>query len=76
MPVFCMIDDKYVPIYRVMWISAIPHFCGSSECQHEGDYEVRLEQGESVWASQEERDAAIEAVQEWQEELPDESDLE
>ncbi|MBN1911872.1 MAG: hypothetical protein JW818_19175 [Pirellulales bacterium] len=76
MTVFCMIDDKYVPIYRVMWISAIPHFCGSPDCQHEGDYEVRLEQGESVWASQDERDAAVEAVEAWQNELPDESDLE
>jgi len=63
---FCRIDDKYVPLHRILWIAAIPHFCGSPQCQHEGDYEVRLEQGESVWANQGERDAALRAVDSWQ----------
>ncbi|NLE39312.1 MAG: hypothetical protein GX621_14920 [Pirellulaceae bacterium] len=63
---FCMIDDKHVPLYRILWVSAVPHFCGSDECQHEGDYEIRLEHGESVWANQEERDAVIEAIEAWQ----------
>jgi hypothetical protein len=71
-----MIDDKHVPLYRILWISAIPHFCGAAECQHEGDYEVRLEHGESVWANQEERDAALEAIEAWQREVDvDEEDL-
>jgi len=61
-----MIDDKHVPLYRILWVSAVPHFCGSDECQHEGDYEIRLEHGESVWANQEERDAVIEAIEAWQ----------
>lgn len=67
MSIFCIVDDKHVPLYRVMWVSELPHFCGSSDCQREGQYEIRLEQGESVWASQQERDAvlgALEAAQE------------
>ncbi|MBN2023802.1 MAG: hypothetical protein JW809_13530 [Pirellulales bacterium] len=73
MSIFCTIDDKHVPLYRILWIAAIPHFCGSPDCQHEGDYEVRLEGGESVWGAQAERDAAIEAIELWQGELdPDE----
>ena len=69
MPMFCMIDDKYVPLYRILWISAVPHFCGSDKCQREGQYEVRLEQGESVWANQEERDEALSALEAWQGEM-------
>jgi hypothetical protein len=63
--VFCKIDDKFVPIYRVMWIADLPHFCGEEDCMREGQYEVRLEQDESVWASREERDAALSAVEAW-----------
>ena len=64
--VFCTVDDKHIPLYRVMWISDIPHFCGHSDCMHEGDYEVRLEQDESVWASREERDNMLSAIDAWQ----------
>ena len=63
--IFTRIDDKHVPLYRVMWISEIPHFCGEEDCQAEGRYEVRLEQGESVWASQKERDQALKALANW-----------
>lgn len=63
--VFCKIDDKFVPIYRVMWIADLPHFCGEEDCMREGQYEVRLEQDESVWATREERDAALSAVESW-----------
>ncbi|MHC4399092.1 MAG: hypothetical protein ACYTG0_05365 [Planctomycetota bacterium] len=63
MPVFCTIDDKHVPLYRVMWVSAVPHFCGADDCQREGQYEVRLEQGESLWATGPERDAVLEALE-------------
>jgi hypothetical protein len=66
MATFCLIDDKHVPLHRIMWISAVPHFCGSPECQHEGDYEIRLEQGESVWANQAERDMTLAAVDAWE----------
>jgi len=66
MSIFCLIDDKQVPLYRVMWVSTLPHFCGSPDCQREGAYEVRLEQGESVWATQQQRDAVLAALEAWQ----------
>jgi hypothetical protein len=66
MSIFCVVDDKHVPLYRVMWISALPHFCGSEDCQHEGDYEIRLEQGECVWANQQDRDRLLQAIEDWQ----------
>jgi len=66
MSIFVRVDDKNVPLYRVMWISATPHFCGAEDCIREGYYEVRLEQGESVWASGDERDGVIEAIEAWQ----------
>ena len=62
---FCRIDDKHVPIYRVLWISDLPHFCGSPECQREGQYEICLGQGESVWGGREERDALMAAIEAW-----------
>jgi len=73
MSAFCKIDEKFVPLYRIMWISGLPHFCGSSECAREGADEIRLEQQESLWASREERDAVLTAIEAWQGgETPDE----
>jgi hypothetical protein len=66
MSVFCTIDDKFVPLYRILWISALPHFCGSDDCQREGMYEVRLEEGETVWATRQQRDDALAAVEAWE----------
>ena len=63
--IFCLIDDKHVPLYRILWIADVPHFCGNEDCQCEGDYEVRLEGDESVWANREERDAALQALEQW-----------
>ena len=65
MSAFCRIDDKYIPLHRILWISGLPHFCGGEECQREGQYEVRLEQGESVWANVQERDATLAALESW-----------
>lgn len=65
MSVFFVVDDKHVPLYRVVWIAATPHFCGEDDCSREGYYEIRLEQGESVWANGKERDGLIEAIQGW-----------
>ena len=62
---FCVVDDKHVPLYRVMWLSDVPHFCGNEDCTCEGQYEIRLEQGESVWASREERDTVLAAMEAW-----------
>ena len=60
-----LIDDKYVPLYRIVWISAVPHFCGEADCMHEGDYEVRLDVDDSLWTSGDERDQVIEALNLW-----------
>lgn len=65
MSVFFLIDDKHVPLYRIMWVAATPHFCGEEDCLREGQYEVRLEQGESVWAKKPERDALLDALDDW-----------
>jgi hypothetical protein len=65
--ILCKVDDKHVPLYRVMWVADLPHFCGHEDCEREGHYEVRLEQDESVWANnQEERDSIIQALEAWQ----------
>ncbi len=61
--VMCLIDDKYVPLYRVLWISAVPHFCGADDCTREGDYEVHLEQDETIWANREERDRLLRSLE-------------
>lgn len=64
--IFFKVDDKFVPIFRLMWIADVPHFCGEEDCVAEGRYEIRLEQDESLWADREERDAVLEAVEAWQ----------
>jgi len=66
MTIFSLIDDKHIPIYRVMWIAATPHFCGADDCSREGQYEIRLEQGESVWSNREQRDGLINMLESWQ----------
>ena len=67
MSVFCLVDDKHIPLYRILWVAELPHFCGSADCEREGEYEIRLEHGESVWGSREERDAVLAAIEAWQE---------
>jgi len=66
MSIMCRIDDKDVPLYRVIWVSAVPHFCGEEDCTREGYYEIRLEQGESVWGSPEDRDKMVGQLELWQ----------
>ncbi len=65
MSIFALVDDKHVPLYRVLWLAATPHFCGEDDCQREGYYEIRLEQGESVWANADERDRMLKQLEEW-----------
>jgi hypothetical protein len=60
-----VVDDKYIPFYRVLWVAKTPHYCGEDDCMREGYHEVRLEDGESVWAKQEERDELLESLDEW-----------
>ncbi len=64
--VLCKVDEKHIPLYRVIWVSELPHFCGHEDCEREGLYEIRLEQGESVWGSRGERDEMISALESWQ----------
>ena len=59
MSAFCTIDDKHILLYRIVWVSALPHFCGSEDCEQEGKYEVHLENGDAIWAAQEERDEVL-----------------
>jgi len=63
---FCRVDDKQIPLYRVIWISATPHFCGEADCQCEGLHEVALEGGETVWAQSVETEMLMEMIEEWQ----------
>ena len=46
--IFAKVDDKHLPLYRVLWVSDVPHFCGSEQCEVEGRYEIRLEADESA----------------------------
>ncbi len=64
--IMCKVDEKHIPLYRVIWVSELPHFCGHDDCDREGMYEIRLEQGESVWGSRIERDEMITALETWQ----------
>ena len=64
--IFSLVDDKHVPLYRVLWIADVPHFCGQEDCVREYQYEIRLEQDESVWANREERDNMLAAIETWQ----------
>ncbi|EKJ99439.1 hypothetical protein RBSH_05194 [Rhodopirellula baltica SH28] len=59
------VDDKHLPLYRVVWIADLPHFCGEEDCQREGYYEIRLDVEDSVWTSSAERDEVLEALNRW-----------
>ena len=63
--IFTMIDDKHVPLTRIVWISDLPHFCGNEECLVEGRYEIRIEGDDSVFGTREERDSALDAFENW-----------
>ncbi len=66
MSILSRIDDKHVPLYRIMWVAATPHFCGEEDCLREGAYEVRLEQDETLWAQPAERDELLKQLEGWQ----------
>lgn len=59
------VDDKFVPLYRVVWISDVPHFCGEEDCMHEGDYEIRLDVEDSIWTNGDGRDTVRLALERW-----------
>ncbi len=60
-----IIDDKHVPLYRILWVANVPHFCGEDDCTREGEYEIRLDVDESLWTSGDERDQVLEALNRW-----------
>lgn len=66
------IDDKHVPLYRIVWIADLPHFCGAEDCPHEGFYEVRLEADDSLYITTAERDEAVAQLTKWCGDGPDE----
>ncbi len=63
--IFCFADDKHIPMYRIVWVSDVPHFCGHEDCSREGQYEIHLEQDESVWATREDRDEVLKSLEAW-----------
>ena len=64
--IFCQIDDKHVPLFRVLWISDLPHFCGEDDCLCEGQYEIRWRTRNRSGVRRIERDAMLKAIEEWQ----------
>ena len=66
-----VVDDKHVPLYRIVWVSDVPHFCGEDDCMHEGDYEIRLDV-DSLWVNGKNRDVAVAALNQWCSDPPSE----
>lgn len=66
MSILCRIDDKNIPLYRIMWVAATPHFCGEEDCVREGCYEVRLEHDETIWANPTEQGEVLKRLEAWQ----------
>lgn len=71
-----IIDDKHVPLYRVVWVSATPHFCGEEDCVREGEYEVRIEGDDSLWVGAGQRDQIVAKLEEWCGDPPEPDDEE
>ena len=59
------IDDKWIPLYRIVYVAAVPHFCGEPDCMHEGEYEVRLDVDDSIWTNGPGRDETLAALSKW-----------
>ncbi|QDT13530.1 hypothetical protein [Planctomycetes bacterium K23_9] len=67
-----LVDDKHVPLYRIVWVSDVPHFCGEDDCMHEGDYEIRLDVDDSLWVIAKERDMVVAELNKWCSDPPEE----
>lgn len=72
---FSIVDDKHVPLYRVLWIADVPHFCGADDCTAEGRYEIRLDADESLFGTREERDEMLLALEQWHRRATGEEDV-
>lgn len=65
-------DDKLIPIFRLLWLSELPHVCEEDNCPVRGLYELRLGNGESLFSTRADRDRFIEQTEELGEwDLPD-----
>lgn len=60
-----LVDDKHVPLYRIVWVADLPHFCGDELCEREGEYEIRLDADESLWTTQKGRDEVVASLRKW-----------
>jgi hypothetical protein len=60
-----LVDDKHVPLYRIVWVADLPHFCGEPDCQREGQYEIRLDVDDSLWTTLRGRDQVLTALNAW-----------
>ncbi len=60
-----LVDDKHVPLYRIVWVADLPHFCGEPDCTREGQYEIRLDVDDSVWTGLHGRDAVLAKLNAW-----------
>ncbi len=60
-----VVDDKHVPLYRVVWVSDVPHFCGEEDCTREGFYEIRLDVDDSLWTNGNGRDHVVKSLNDW-----------
>ncbi len=68
-----VVDDKHLPLYRIVWVSDVPHFCGEDDCMHEGEYEIRLDVDDSLWVVGKERDMVVEELTKWCSDPPGDS---
>lgn len=69
-----LVDDKHLPLYRVVWVSDVPHFCGEDDCMHEGEYEVRLDVDDSLWVGHKQRDHVVAELNKWCSDPEDDGD--
>ena len=70
-----LVDDKHVPLYRIVWVADLPHWCGEQDCTREGEYEIRLDVDDSIWTSLKGRDQVIAALKKWAGDPSDDHDV-
>ena len=66
MSIFCTIDDKHVPLYRVMWVAATAHFCGHEDCQAKASTKSAWSRANRFGPRGSERDEMLTALEGWQ----------
>ena len=66
MSIFCVVDDKHIPLYRVMWIAATPHFCGAERLRSRGLLRSAPRTGRVGVGQYRGRDGILAALESWQ----------